>query len=43
LAKNSNFFSQLDNYMKELARILSPALQQRLEWALTKEVAIARA
>ena len=44
LAKNHNFFAQIDTYMKELARISislpNTALQQRLESALNKEFAI---
>lgn len=44
LAKNFNFFGELDNYLKELARISlalpNKAIQQRLESILSKEIAI---
>lgn len=46
LAKNHNFFSQIDSYMKELARITigmgaqGRHMQSRLEEALGKEIAI---
>lgn len=48
LAKNHNFFSQIDNYMKELARITigmgaqGEHMRRRLEEALSKEVAIGK-
>lgn len=45
LAKNHNFFSQIDNYMKELARISlglsNKHIQERLEEVLSREIAIA--
>ena len=44
MAKNLNFFGQLDTYMKELARftltLSTPHLSQRLEEALSREIAI---
>ena len=46
MAKNLNFFGQLDVYIKELARItlslknLSPSLSSRLEQVLSREIAI---
>lgn len=42
LAKNHNFFSQVDGYMKEFARISMgiPHLQAKLEEVLTREIAI---
>lgn len=46
MAKNHNYFSQIDTYMKELARITikmgnqGKHMQQRLEEALSKEIAI---
>jgi hypothetical protein len=44
LAKNLNFFGQLDGYLKELARITlglkNPSLSQRLEELLSREIAV---
>ena len=44
LAKNFNFLTQMDKYMKEFARISmnlpNKEVQQRLEEALSKEVCI---
>ena len=44
LAKNHNFFGQMDKYMKELARILIDLphshLKDTLEYGLSKEVCI---
>lgn len=46
LAKNHNFFAQVDDYMKEFAGILmelkDQSLAQRLEEALAKEISIIR-
>lgn len=45
LAKNHNFFSQIDTYLKELARITLTLphkhIKERLEESLSKEVCIA--
>jgi hypothetical protein len=46
MAKNLNFFGQLDLYMKEFARVTlslknaNPAISQRLEQVLSREIAI---
>ncbi len=45
MAKNMNFFSTMDEYMKEFSRILlelpqAEHIQQRLEKVLSKEIAI---
>ena len=46
MAKNLNFFGQLDVYMKELARItlslkkVAPGLSQRFEELLSREIAV---
>ena len=46
MAKNLNFFGQLDLYMKEFARVtlslknVNPAISQRLEQVLSREIAI---
>ena len=46
MAKNLNFFGQLDLYMKEFARVtlslkkINPEISQRLEEVLSREIAI---
>ena len=44
MAKNMNFFGQIDSYMKEFARIVlsikHPGLAERLEGVLSKEIVI---